>query len=135
MHEKFLMKAYTFASRSPMKRFGVGAVIVKNDKIVATGWCHPSDLNLEEYISIHAEVHAIYRAYPKDLKGSIIYIVARARKSKNRTIGKPCSQCAAFLYDAGVNKIVYSIDNNKYEVWNVGDEPMTCVPGKRVENW
>jgi deoxycytidylate deaminase len=131
----YLDKAHKLAGRSPMKRFGVGAVIVNGNKEVSTGWCHQSDLQLTEYISIHAETHAIYRANPKDLDGATIYIVTRSVKSNNRSIGKPCVRCAAMIHDAGIERIVYSIGNNEFGVWEIGDEPLVCMPTKSERDW
>ncbi len=133
--DDYLNKAYGLAQRSTMRRFGVGAVVVNKNEIVSTGWCHHSDLKLAEYISIHAEVHAIHRANPKDLQGATIYIVTRSLKSRNRSLGKPCQRCTAFLHDVGIEKIVYSIDNHEYGVWQIGDEPLVCMETKSVEDW
>jgi deoxycytidylate deaminase len=59
--EEFLAVTETMAERSTLKRFQVGALIHKDGEI-STGWAHMSDLQLQNYISIHAEIHALWRA-------------------------------------------------------------------------
>ena len=113
--EEFLSVTESMAERSTLKRFQVGALIHKDGEI-STGWAHMSDLKLQKYISIHAEMHALWRANPKALDGADCYIVTLSAKSKNRTSGKPCETCMAHLYDAGIRKVYYSESNEEYGV-------------------
>jgi deoxycytidylate deaminase len=111
----FLAVAETIAERSTLKRFNVGAMIVK-DGDISTGWAHMSDLQLQKYISIHAEMHALWRANPKSLDGADCFLVTLSAKSKNRTNSKPCESCMAHLYDAGIRKVYYTVSNEEYGI-------------------
>jgi deoxycytidylate deaminase len=111
----FLAVAETIAERSTLKRFNVGAMIVK-DGDISTGWAHMSDLQLQKYISIHAEMHALWRANPKSLDGADCFLVTLSAKSRNRTNSKPCESCMAHLYDAGIRKVYYTVSNDEYGI-------------------
>ena len=131
----FLNKAYKLSKRSTLSRFGHGAVLVKDGKIISEGWSHLSDMRLTEYISIHAEVHALFRANRKDLMASTIYVVAHSKKSFNRSKAKPCRQCAAFLFDCGVKEIVYSVDDKTIARWRHDDDKEASIDAKTMETW
>jgi deoxycytidylate deaminase len=113
--EEFLAVTETMAERSSLKRFQVGALIHKDGEI-STGWAHMSDLQLQNYISIHAEIHALWRANPKFLDGADCYLVTISAKSKNKTNSKPCETCMAHLYDAGIRKVYYTVSNDEYGI-------------------
>ena len=72
----------------------VGAVIVKNDKILSTGY-H------EEFGGPHAEINAINRSSKKDLNGSTLYVTL-----------EPCSHfgktppCVDAIIDSNIKKVI-----------------------------
>jgi deoxycytidylate deaminase len=113
--EEFLAVTESIAERSTLKRFQVGAML-HNDGEISTGWAHMSDLQLQNYISIHAEIHALWRANPKALDNADCYLVTLSAKSKNRTNSKPCESCMAHLYDAGIRKVYYTVSNDEYGI-------------------
>ena len=113
----FLDIARLVATRSTCNRREVGAIIVKNKRILATGYNGaPSGLKhcLETYClrdkmkipsgqrqelcrAIHAEQNAILQAviHHIDIKGSILYAT-----------NQPCISCGKMLINAGVKEIV-----------------------------
>lgn len=60
--------------------------------------------------SIHAEVAALRAWGGTGLKNATIY-VARLGKAGDPVYSKPCENCQKALKDAGVKKVIYTIDN------------------------
>jgi deoxycytidylate deaminase len=133
---EFLSVTESMAERSTLKRFQVGALIHKDGEI-STGWAHMSDLKLQNYISIHAEIHALWRSNPKFLDNAECYIVTLSAKSRNRTSGKPCQSCMAHLYDAGIRKVYYSVNNEEYgEIdFRNGFPDIKMIRNRTQEDW
>lgn len=119
--EAFMLHAVVTSGRSKDPSSQVGAVIVDNNhRILSLGyngapnkwddrnfpWGRKADSNLHTkypYV-IHAEMNAIlnYKGDNKDLEGATIY-----------TTLYPCQNCAKFLAQAGIKRVVYL--SNKYE--------------------
>lgn len=101
--------AKLFATRSTCNRKAVGAVLVRDNHILGTGYngaartlpdCLESGCLLEHnhcVRTVHAEVNAVLSAAYNGVstKDSIMYSTAR-----------PCFRCMSFLINAGV-KVVY----------------------------
>lgn len=62
--------------------------------------------------SVHAECAALQACRKADLKGATIY-VARINKKGTPLMSKPCERCEATLREAGVNKMVWTLDSSK----------------------
>jgi tRNA(Arg) A34 adenosine deaminase TadA len=76
--------------------------------------------------SIHAEVDAILNVRKKiDLTNSKIYTVRRLRSDtmENPNIGcaKNCPMCSAIIYNYGIKRSYYTIDNHNFGVMKVVD--------------
>jgi tRNA(Arg) A34 adenosine deaminase TadA len=111
-----------------------GAVIVKDNEVVATG---VNAVTLNNDPTAHAEVSAIRNACKKlstfNLKGCIVYSSC-----------EPCPMCLSALYWAGVSKIYYgntkedaaAIDfSDKFIYEEIEQKPaLRHVPGIRVDN-
>ena len=117
----FMEIAHLVAKRSTCRRRQVGAVLVKNKRILATGYngapsglqhcleagCLreelgiPSGQRLEICRGIHAEQNAIIQAalHGVSTEGSTLYCT-----------DQPCSQCTKMLINAGVKEIIYVND-------------------------
>jgi dCMP deaminase len=115
--EYFLQMARLVAKRSTCLRRQIGAVLVKDKRILATGYNGaPSGLEhcldigcLREKLGIpsgqrhelcralHAEQNAIIQAavYGTPLKGSILYLT-----------NQPCVICAKMIINAGIKEVV-----------------------------
>ena len=120
----YLDMAQVALERGTCLRRNFGAVIVKNDVIVSTGYngaprgrrnCVDMGLCTREAMqvprgeryelcrSVHAEANAVlnYRGSLKDLEGSTVYVTLF-----------PCHDCAKILAQVGVGEVVYL--DNKY---------------------
>jgi dCMP deaminase len=115
----YLDIAQTVAERSTCLRKKYGAIIVKDDSIISTGYngtprgirnCFDggcprcsgnvaSGASLEECICVHAEQNAICQAayYGIRLAGSTIYVTLT-----------PCLTCAKMIINAGIREVVYA---------------------------
>lgn len=59
--------------------------------------------------SVHAEVAAIKACGNANLKNATLY-VARINKSGSPMMSKPCVKCQKAIEDAGIKKVIYTID-------------------------
>jgi diaminohydroxyphosphoribosylaminopyrimidine deaminase/5-amino-6-(5-phosphoribosylamino)uracil reductase len=74
----------------------VGAVVVKNGKILARGWHHAAGCP-------HAEIEALRGAKKSsDLRGATLYVTLEPCSTHGRT--PPCTQA---IIDAGIRRVVY----------------------------
>jgi dCMP deaminase len=125
--EYYLEIAKTVAQRSPCIRRKYGAVIVKNDAIVSTGYNGPArgvincfevgcikDLqNLphgiayEDCPGVHAEENAVVNAARNgsNVLGGSLYIAGVDREGK-LVEAIPCLRCRRILINAGIERVV-----------------------------
>ncbi len=114
--------------RATCLRRTYGAIIVKNDEILSTGYngaprgrcnctdmgvCHreelriPSGQRYELCRSVHAEANAIISAARRDMLGATLYLTGRdARTGEYLTDTAPCSMCRRLIINAGIEKVV-----------------------------
>ncbi len=129
--------------RSTCLRRHYGAIIVRNDEILSTGYngaprgrrncsdlgfCNREALNIpsgERYElcrSVHAETNAIISAARRDILGGTMYLVGRDAKTgellKDTT---PCSMCRRLIINAGISQVITHIGENEYTTTNVRD--------------
>lgn len=106
--EYFIRITKAAAERSTCPRGTVGALIVKDNQIVGTGYngapkdmphCTDVGCALDEsnhcHRSVHAEINAIIQA-GKESKGATLYCTHR-----------PCINCSKAIIQAGIDKVVY----------------------------
>ncbi len=119
---KFLKLAEAFAKEHEYNAYldyRLCAIIVKGGKVISVGFNHHGCTGLtrryrnkEHVISTHAEVEAVQIARKKTrLEGSKIYVV-RIRKDGTFGNAQPCDMCMSILWNYGVSKCIYTIDNN-----------------------
>jgi len=114
--EYFMDLAFTVAERATCPRRHVGAVLVKNKKLMGTGYngspagvadCYDRGCLIERYVedgvehercirSIHAEVNLILFTDRADREGGTVYVT-----------DEPCWNCAKMLANSGIVEIVY----------------------------
>lgn len=111
----FMDIATKVAERSTCDRASVGAVLVKENKIIGTGYNgsphgepHCSDIGhlmIEGHCkrTIHAEINAILQA-KEDKEGSILYVTHY-----------PCIECQKIIKQAGITKVFYKNSYGKIE--------------------
>ncbi|MGN0628922.1 MAG: deoxycytidylate deaminase [Oscillospiraceae bacterium] len=140
----YLDIAETVLERGTCLRRRYGAIIVKNDQIISTGyvgaprgrkncsdlgWCTREKLNVprgERYElcrSVHAEANAIIHAARVDMIGSTLYLVGKEVSTgeyvKN---ANPCSMCKRQIINSGIETVIIRDDEKNYRVINVNDE-------------
>jgi len=124
-------------------RRNFGAIIVKNDEIISTGYvgaprgrknccdlkyCMREKLNIprgERYElcrSVHAEQNAIISASRKDMIDATLYLVG-----KNYTDGEyvtnamPCALCKRMIINAGIKEVIIRDSKKDYRIIEVND--------------
>ena len=121
----YLDIAAQVAKRSTCLRRQYGAVIVKNDEIIATGYngsargeINCSDLRrcwreehhiphgeqYEKCQAVHAEANAIISAPRQTMLGGTLYL-AGWEHDKRMEAPKPCEMCARLIRNAGIINI------------------------------
>lgn len=120
-----------------------GAVIVKNDEIISTGYngaprgrkncndlgyCVREKLNIprgERYElcrSVHAEQNAIISAPRKDMIGATLYMVGKDSKTGEYVENSSsCSMCKRVVINSGIAKVIVRDSKDKYREINVQD--------------
>ncbi len=152
----YLDIAQTVAERSTCMRRHFGAIIVKDDVIVSTGYngaprgrqncsdinyCMRDKLNIprgERYElcrSIHAEANAIIAAPRDRMLGSTLYMVCVNPKDKSLYEGTcSCMMCKRLVINAGIEKVVIRDNKNDYRTievasWIEDDDSLSGVFG------
>lgn len=111
----FLTMAQTVATRSTCVRRSVGAVLVRDRRVLATGYngaprglphCYAVGCELEHghcVRAVHAEVNAVVQAalHGVSTEGAMLYCTSQ-----------PCYACAKLVVNAGVVRVV---DREAYE--------------------
>lgn len=131
--EYYLDIAAAVAARSTCVRRKYGAVIVKNDRIVSTGYngaargvancCDagvcwreengiPHGEQYEKCHAVHAEANAIINASKEEMEGATLYLVG-FEDGKRMTYPAPCSMCARLIRNAGIDKVVTDADEGE----------------------
>ena len=122
----YLDIAAEVARRSTCLRRQYGAVIVKNDEIVATGYngaprgdenccdvgvcwrdAHniPHGEQYEKCVAVHAECNAIISASRNEMLGSTLYLFG-FEKGAPMKAPEPCVMCARMIKNAGITTVI-----------------------------
>ncbi len=139
----YLDIAETVIERATCLRRCYGAIIVKNDEIISTGYngaprgrcncvdmgrCTRAELNIpqgqryELCRSVHAEANAIISAARRDMVGGTLYLAG-----KNAATGEllhdtsSCSMCRRLIINAGLSKVICRTGKDTYTVTDVQD--------------
>ncbi len=152
----YLDIAETVLERGTCIRRNFGAIIVKNDVIISTGYVgaprgrkNCSDLGVcvretlkvprgERYElcrSVHAEQNAIIHARREDMLGSTLYLVGKdAKTGEYVENASACSMCKRMIINAGIDQVIIRNNKEKYTVvevddWVMNDESVSGVFG------
>ena len=153
----YLDIAETVLERATCLRRVYGAIIVKNDEIIATGYngaprgrancvdlgyCSreamrvPRGERYELCRSVHAEANAIISAARRDTVGGTLYLVGRdARTGALLPDATSCSMCRRLVINAGLEKVVIRRTETEFEVVDVEEwiaEDDLLVPPEEV---
>ena len=137
----YLDIAETVLERSTCLRRCYGAIIVKNDEIVSTGYngaprgrrncmdlgyctreaMHiPSGERYELCRSVHAEANAIISASRREVLGATLYMACRNPVTGELVPGSTsCSMCRRLIINAGIAKVVIRDTPTEYRVVDV----------------
>lgn len=137
----YLDIADTVCERSTCLRIHYGAIIVRDDEIVSTGYngaprgrkncsdiggCYREMINIpsgERYElcrSVHAEANAIISAERRDMLGAELYLAARDAKTGELLSGRTsCSMCRRLVINAGIKRVYIRESETEYSVVDV----------------
>lgn len=128
--------------RSTCLRKKYGAIIVRNDEIISTGYngaprgrkncsdlgrCMREELKIpsgERYElcrSVHAEANAIISASRRDMIGATLYLVGREANGNLYKDAMCCSMCKRQIINAGIDKVVIRSGEKEYITIPVSD--------------
>ncbi len=152
----YLDIAGTVAERSTCMRRKFGAIIVKDDVIVSTGYngsprgrancselnfcmreklCIPRGERYELCRSVHAEANAIIAAPRDRMLGATLYMVCVDPKTNEILPGtSSCMMCKKLVINAGIEKVVVRDTKDTYRIipaseWIENDDSLTGVFG------
>lgn len=139
----YLDLADVVSKRCTCLRRHYGAVIVKNDEVISTGYvgaprgrknctdlgfCVRNKLNIprgERYElcrSVHAEANAIISAEREKMIGSTLYLSGREVETGEYIANSnSCSMCKRMVINAGIQTVIIWDTENEYRVINVQD--------------
>jgi len=139
----YLDIAQTVASRGTCLRRLYGAIIVKNDVIISTGYvgaprgrkncsdlgfCMREELKIprgERYEmcrSVHAEQNAIIAASREEMLGATLYLCGIDCSTGDYVENANCCQlCKRMILNAGIAQVIVRNNKTEYTVHNVSD--------------
>lgn len=150
----YLDIAQTVLERSTCRRRHYGAIIVRNDEIIATGYngaprgrinCDelgycvreqlaiPSGERYELCRSVHAEANAIISASRRECIGATLYLCGRdASTGALLRDTTSCSMCRRNIINAGIEKVIIRNTPTEYTVvdveeWVKNDESIAGI--------
>ncbi len=149
----YLDIAQTVIGRATCLRRCYGAIIVKNDEIISTGYngaprgrkncvdigyCAreamkvPRGERYELCRSVHAEANAIISAARRDMVGGTLYLVGKdAVTGELLPDATSCAMCRRLIINAGLEKVVIRNTPTEYTVvqvrdWVCDDDSLPC---------
>ncbi len=153
----YLDLAETVSQRGTCLRKQYGAVIVKNDEVVSTGYvgaprgrakcidlgyCIREQLQVprgERYElcrSVHAEANAIISASRERMLNSSLYLSGIDLKDSNNYVknANPCSMCKRMIINAGIEQVFIRDDKDHFrriavQEWIDNDESLNGAMG------
>jgi len=108
LDKRYMRMALIWAENSYCKRRQVGALMVKDHRIISDGYngtpsgfenvCEDEDFKTKPYV-LHAEANAITKVARShnSSDGATIYVTA-----------SPCIECAKLIIQAGIRRVVYA---------------------------
>jgi dCMP deaminase len=120
--DAFMDTAERFAQLSSSRRLHVGAVVVKDNRIISigyngtpAGWDNNCEYHISEYNEVTKSWYLTEETKTKDevihAEANAIAKLARDGESGNGSVmfctHAPCVQCAKLIYGAGISKLFY----------------------------
>ncbi|MBQ8003475.1 MAG: cytidine deaminase [Oscillospiraceae bacterium] len=147
----YLDIAETVLERGTCLRRNYGAIIVRNDSIISTGYvgaprgranccdlgyCRREQLKIprgERYElcrSVHAEANAIIAASRSEMLGATLYLVGRDMQTGELIPNaSSCAMCKRMIINAGIERVVIRNTPDKYTIrlvsaWVINDDSL-----------
>ena len=153
--EYYLGIAKAVAQRGTCLRRKFGAIIVKDDRIVSTGYvgaprgrinccdrgkCFrmenniPSGTRYELCRSTHAEMNAIINASKEEMEGATMYLVGIENDGSYTKNADCCSMCKRVVINSGIEKVIIATGEGKHKCinvteWITNDDSLTLHEG------
>ena len=151
----YLDIAETVLERGTCLRRNFGAIIVKNDQIVSTGYvgaprgrhnCIDLGVCIRESMqvprgeryelcrSVHAEANAIIHASRNDMIGATMYLVGKdAKTGEYVKDANSCAMCKRMIINAGISTVIIRNSPEQFTTINVSSwiEDDDSLTGKR----
>lgn len=126
-NDYYLGIARAVSERATCIRRKYGAVIVKNDEIIATGYngaargqtnccdigsCYRAEQNIphgeqyEKCVAVHAEQNAIISASRKDMLDATLYLAGYEADTGEEINAEPCLICSRMLANSGIRRVI-----------------------------
>ena len=124
----YLNIAKEIASRNTCLRIHYGAILVKNNRIIASGYngaaagfanCDEIGICIREKMkiphgeryelcrSVHAEANAIIQAHPDEAENSVLYLYGVDAKTGERIdYSTPCEMCKRMIRNAKISEVI-----------------------------
>lgn len=137
----YLDIAETVLERGTCLRRNYGAIIVKYDEIISTGYsgaprgrencCDmgycirqklniPRGQNYEKCRSVHAEANCIISASRRDMIGATLYLVGKDMESGEYVSNaSSCSMCKRLILNAGIDRVIIRDTLDRYRAIDV----------------
>ena len=114
--DAYMKVAETFAGLSSARRLHVGAIVVKEDRIISIGYNGmPSGWdNNCEFVFTHPQTKIDELVSRKEVLHAETNAIAKLAKSTESGMGAtmfithaPCLDCAKLIYQSGINHVLY----------------------------
>lgn len=118
--DSFYQKAMYIARKSTMRQKHGCVIVYNNKEIIAEGYNHVRNNNMEKLKSIHAEMEAIkklrqiMRTKDKNFVNKCKLYVVRIGESSVKQ-SAPCCHCSKAIISIGIQKVCYSVDKDLFE--------------------
>jgi dCMP deaminase len=141
----YLDLAKSVCKRGTCTKVEIGAVVIRNDQVVSTGYCGaprgtksshehgfclrrqlgiPSGHRYEICRSVHAEQNAIINAARSgtSLLGGDMYIYGQIYGSPEKPLDAfPCFICKKMLINCGLKRVICSLKDGGFKIFNVDE--------------
>lgn len=140
--EYYLKMAETVSTRSTCLRIRYGSVIVKNDRIISTGYngspkgrpnccdigeCYRKKHNIphmtryETCASVHSEMNAIISGTFHEMNDSTLYLCGIDVDSNKYVEADCCMMCKRAIINAGIKNVIFRTATGGYREIDVSD--------------
>jgi dCMP deaminase len=156
-NQYYLGIAEEVARRSTCHRRSIGAIIIRDDQIISTGYvgaprktkdslehgfCLRDKLNIphgqryELCRSVHAEQNAIINAARAgvSLLGGDMYIYGSIAGKFNPINAFPCFICKKMIINAGMNRVICSTEDGKMKTFRISDWAKEWMAGDILDD-